>query len=179
MMFYEVRVIDEDWKQALPSSQGPYDPATKCRVSLQSQRGRWLVTEGSGNNVIAHCYNIKLKRPRGILVSHSKGNDKVALEVRGRRFLTNGSRWKWLWNCRRGIRTVSECNESELFTVNVLSNGLCTFESAENTYLTAVSDYQLGWEKGQDTMGPDGPTGDSQRFTVIVHKDETEDSATS
>lgn len=123
-----------------------------------------------GDDVAVHCHEIRLHRPRGVFVSEPAGDGKVRLKADGGRFVAVGSKRKWLWHCREGIRTVAECTDSELFSVEMLSDGLCRLSSAENTFLSAVSDYELRWSNGTES--------ECQRWTVIVDGDDSEGAAT-
>ena len=169
LMLYTVDIVDEDWTPPLPLSKGPYDPAKKCKISLRSARGRWVVSEGGD----VHCHQLRLPRPRGILTSHPKGDGKVALELHGGRWLSAGTVWKWLWHCRKDIVSVADCAEcDDIYSVETVSDGVIALKTADNQYLSAPNDYTLRWSRDEITC--------SEQFTVIVHgeSDEAEGTAT-
>lgn len=158
-MLYTVDIVDEDRLKNV-KSKGPYDPAQKCKISLRSTRGRWLVSEG-GDVPTVHCHQLRLPRPRGILTSHPKGDGKVALELHGGRWLSAGTVWKWLWHCRKGSVSAADCAESEVFSVETVSAGVIALKTADKQYLSAPNDYTLRWSGDEITC--------SEQFTVIVH----------
>jgi len=166
-MTFDVDIVEESWTPPLPRSESNYDPSSICKISLQSARGRWVVAE-RGDAPAVHCHQLQLRliQQRGVLVSHPKDGGKVALELHGGKWLSVGAVWRWLWHCRKSTASAAECTETECFAVETVSDGVIGLKSAAGEYLSAPSDYTLQWTAISELT-------DSEKFTVIVHGEDT------